>query len=410
MLRSIVLAGLLLALAALPGAAQAATAGVENGVLVYRDGPDQRMVLIEMVGPPLYEERLVLITSKRPFIGSTANDIEAAPGCRREPLAFPRQAETGVMCPASVTSVLVEAGDGVNIIELGGYEPFPMPVTMLGGPDDDRLTARLVPSAVVRGGAGNDAVAALTTGGPATADGGPGHDVVGAGGGPAEVSAGDGEDLVLPGTGSPRTISCGPGLDYLHRPAPGDDPAADCEPPARTRVLAEPASGKVRLRLPGRRRFTRLTRRTGTPPGTRFDARRGKVRLIQSERRGGIDVPGVGVRSTLAMTQLDGGILRLGKTAEDIRSGGPLTHVHLETPKGCRGRTRVWTSVQSGGQMELHARYAKALAIDSPTRWLTEERCRETRVYTASGLVNTTRRGERRLHELPRGQRRTFRP
>ena len=75
---------------------------------------------------------------------------------------------------------------------------------------------------------------------------------------------------------SAAPLSGGPPGDELP-PPPGDE----LPPPVAGRLVnALPKSGRVRIKLPGRARFVRLTGDRQVPVGTVFDTRRGRVTLV----------------------------------------------------------------------------------------------------------------------------------
>lgn len=106
----------------------------------------------------------------------------------------------------------------------------PLPVTLLGGPGADRLTAG--PAAdTVSGGEGNDRLS-----------GGGGGDVLDGGDGADGLDGGEGDDRLRSADGLAETVACGPGSDSVEADT-SDDVAGDCESVVRSTVAAPPDAG-----------------------------------------------------------------------------------------------------------------------------------------------------------------------
>jgi Tol biopolymer transport system component len=81
-------------------------------------------------------------------------------------------------------------------------------------------------------------------------------------------------DLGCGGSGIPSPGGSAP-ADPIGSPPPATDPVGE----ARRDPIASPLRGTVRVRAPGRRRFTRLRRAGAIPNGAEIDTRRGALRL-----------------------------------------------------------------------------------------------------------------------------------
>ena len=109
---------------------------------------------------------------------------------------------------------------------------LPVPITLLGGPGADRLTAG--PAADrVDGGDGNDRLR-----------GGAGADVLDGGAGADDFDGGAGDDRVLSADGLAERVVCGAGADRVETDTL-DDVAADCESVGRSEVAPPPDSGST---------------------------------------------------------------------------------------------------------------------------------------------------------------------
>ena len=118
---------------------------------------------------------------------------------------------------------------------------MPLPVTLLGGPGADRLTAGPAADTVL-GGDGNDRLSGA--GGADVLDGGAGVDA---------LDGGEGDDRLSSADGHAETVGCGGGADRVEADT-SDDVASDCESVARSAVAPPPdadATGMDTIR-PGR--------------------------------------------------------------------------------------------------------------------------------------------------------------
>jgi hypothetical protein len=120
---------------------------------------------------------------------------------------------------AGIDKVRVDLGEREDSATLS----LPVPITLLGGPGADRLTAG--PAAdTVDGGDGNDRM-----------DAGDGGDTVVGAAGVDTFDAGPGADLVRSADGLAEKVSCGAGDDRVEADTL-DDVAADCESVTRTAI------------------------------------------------------------------------------------------------------------------------------------------------------------------------------
>jgi hypothetical protein len=148
----------------------------------------------------------------------------------------------------------------------------------------------------------------------------------------------------------------------------------------------EPKRGTVRIKLPGRKRFRRLTEGEQLPVGTTVDTLKGRVTIIAaSNRRGGT-----------ARADFYDGIFKLGQT----RGRRPITTLTLvEKLTGCKAaggqasaaarkkrKRRLW----GDGKGRFRTRGSHSAATVVGTKWLVEDRCASTLTRVVRGRVKVT--------------------
>jgi hypothetical protein len=169
---------------------------------------------------------------------------------------------------------------------------------------------------------------------------------------------------------------------------PGDIDGQPSPPPPRAGVsiVAEPATGKVLIQLPGRTAFIRLPDAELIPLKSVIDARNGSVLLTAAGKGGsakfseGIfkvtQAPGVAPLTTLTLV---GG---------DFKACPPIPKRARATAKRKLKKTssvrHLWGD--GSGNFRTVGRYASATLRG--TRWLTDDRCDGTLVRVAKGRVS----------------------
>jgi hypothetical protein len=181
--------------------------------------------------------------------------------------------------------------------------------------------------------------------------------------------------------------------------------AVEPAPVAGRTARAEPLSGTVLVRLPGRREMTPLRTATLLPMGTRIDTRAGRVRLGFATRTA--DFPRLGTAQT---ADVDSGVFSihqpLGRSAVRLRlegAGPPCGRPAYARPLGPR---HLW--VDARGAVSTGGRSARASARDA--RWLTDDRCDGTLVRVTRGSVVVRGRSPGRAVRLRAGARRLTAP
>jgi hypothetical protein len=239
----------------------------------------------------------------------------------------------------------------------------------------------------LNGGGGSDAL-----------HGDPGDDYIDGGPGPDWLFGGAGIDLLRARDGRrDRVVSCGEGVDLVI--ADRLDVVAGCESVDRGRrprprigrqVVAQPAEGSVKIRLPNATRFVPLPSAAEVPVGSTLDASRGTATVVAAKPRGG----------TRQKARFDGGVF----TVRQRRSARPSTDIRLRGGHWavCRAfgssrtsahrvrhlRTRI--AKRGGGKpkdggFKVRGAHSNAAAIG--TTWVTEDRCNGTLTRVMTGTV-----------------------
>jgi hypothetical protein len=172
-------------------------------------------------------------------------------------------------------------------------------------------------------------------------------------------------------------------------PPAGDDLPA---PQAGENVNVIPR-GKVRVRLPGRKRFRELTEAEQLPVGTVVDTLRGQVTIVAAGNQRAV---------------FTGGIFRIGQG----KGARPLTTLKLVEKLSCpkRGRAsaaakkkkrRLWGDGK--GRFRTDGQYSAATVRG--TKWLVEDRCASTLTRVTQGRVSVRDKVKRKTVIVRAGKR-----
>jgi hypothetical protein len=143
-------------------------------------------------------------------------------------------------------------------------------------------------------------------------------------------------------------------------------------------VNALPATGTVKIKLPGSNTFVLLDEGEQIPLGTIVDVTKGRITLIASP--GGADT-----------ADFYGGIFKLGQT----KGSKPITVVALVEKLSCKGagkataaakkrkKRRLWGD--GHGSFRTKGKHSAATVVG--TKWLVEDRCTSTLTRVARGKV-----------------------
>jgi hypothetical protein len=175
-------------------------------------------------------------------------------------------------------------------------------------------------------------------------------------------------------------------------PAPGEageDEAHHVPAPVlgKQMVVAPPARGTIRYRLPGSRRFRTLTGAARIPVGSLIDARKGRVRLTSA-----LDSAGHVQSASFWGAQFQVRQTRSGKGMVDVHLrgaiGGCAPAAHASGASIARKRKRP---VRSLWAKDRHGRYRthgqSSAATARGTRWQTTDTCAGTRTRVVDGSV-----------------------
>ncbi len=183
----------------------------------------------------------------------------------------------------------------------------------------------------------------------------------------------------------PQLGACDMGaFEYVLPPPPEDPPQGGQElppPVAGRNVNALPKSGTVRVKLPRRKKFRRLTEGEQLPVGTTFDTRNGHVTLIAAANKQG----------GTSTAEFWAGIFKLSQT----KKARPLTTLKLIEKLRCKTakkatiaakrkkKRRLWGN--GSGRFRTDGQYSSATVRG--TKWLVEDRCTSTLTRVVRGRV-----------------------
>lgn len=168
-------------------------------------------------------------------------------------------------------------------------------------------------------------------------------------------------------------------------------------PVAGVSVNVAPASGAVRVRLPGTNRFVSLAELRSVPVGSELDVTRGRVRLT-SAAGGGRTQTGVFYSGRAIVRQL-----RQAPSVTTLQLSGPLACPSRRSANAAAAKPpprRLWGNAKGG--FRTRGRFAAATVRG--TLWLTEDRCDGTLVRVRSGRVEVLDQVRKRRVTLRAGQ------
>jgi hypothetical protein len=202
-----------------------------------------------------------------------------------------------------------------------------------------------------------------------------------------------------PGAQVSRAIQVAPAPGAPPPPLPPTlAPIQALQPDLGETLLADPVTGRIRVRLPGEERFMRLEDIEELPMGSTIDARSGRVELTTVRDR----------RNRLQEGVFHAGVFTVRQRARDrfvtelVLRGriGPCP------PRGQASiarvsRRRLWG--RGSGRFRSRGRYSSAAVRG--TRWLVEDRCDGTLTRVREGRVTVRDFVRDRTIVLRRGQR-----
>jgi hypothetical protein len=164
-------------------------------------------------------------------------------------------------------------------------------------------------------------------------------------------------------------------------------------PVAGKNVNATPVSGKVKVKLPGKKTYTNLTGEQQLPVGTSVDARDGRITIVAAGKGGKAD--------------FYDGIFKISQT----KGTKPLTTLTLTEKLSCpkakkasaavkkKKSRRLWGSGK--GSFRTAGRYSAATIRG--TRWLVTDRCTSTTTKVAAGVVSVRDKVKHRTKIVRKG-------
>ncbi len=186
-------------------------------------------------------------------------------------------------------------------------------------------------------------------------------------------------------------------FEYVPSPPPPGDPGLP--PPVVGRLInAEPESGTVRIKLPGRKRFRTLTEGEQLPVGTTIDTRKGRIALTAAANKTG----------GTASADFYKGLFRLTQT----KGRRPITTLTLVEKLACKTgnataaakrkkKRRLWGDGK--GRFRTKGKHSAATVLG--TKWLVEDRCTSTLTRVVRGKVSVRDFVERKTKTVRRGKR-----
>jgi hypothetical protein len=172
-------------------------------------------------------------------------------------------------------------------------------------------------------------------------------------------------------------------------------PVAPPQPLLGKQGVARPIRGIVRIRLPGTKRFVRLTELTAIPNGTEIDARKGRVLLtVLHDASGRLDAArfyagrfifrqGKG-RTPITTLTLSGGSFRTCRVTKATASRSVLAVASRAAGEGRKRVRKLWGDGR--GRFRTRGKYGAATVRG--TKWLTQDRCDGTRIKVVRGKVD----------------------
>jgi hypothetical protein len=169
-----------------------------------------------------------------------------------------------------------------------------------------------------------------------------------------------------------------------------DTPAdPDCQPrapkPPAGAIGVKPVSGLVLVRVPGSAAPVPLDAITTLRPGTVIDVTAGRIALRTHSDAVGEFYGGAFVLAQVGSSHSAPKLKLVGDTP-------PCRARRAAAPPARRRKPRLWGDVK--GTFNVVGRYGSA--INTGTRWLTEDRCGGTLFRVARGKIAVRRRGKRR--------------
>jgi hypothetical protein len=172
-------------------------------------------------------------------------------------------------------------------------------------------------------------------------------------------------------------------------------PAPVAPPVAGRSVNATPVEGKVKVKLPGSRKYVDLSQAANLPVGTTVDTRDGKVTIVAAGKGGQADF----FDGIFKISQTKGSrpltTLRLSETLSCPRKGKAASAAARKT------KTRkLWGDGK--GRFRTSGKYAAATVRG--TKWLVTDYCDRTKVRVTQGVVSVRDNVRKRTVTVRKGK------
>jgi hypothetical protein len=184
-------------------------------------------------------------------------------------------------------------------------------------------------------------------------------------------------------------------------PTPTATPTPEPTPVVNQTVVVKTLKGKIRLRLPGSRKFVELEATQGIPTGSTVDAKAGRVQLSSVPKAGGTVQTAVFYKGIFKVTQKRG-ITDLRLTEKLARCGQRGARATAKKPK----RRRLWGSGK--GRFRTTGRYSAATVRG--TKWLVQDSCKGTLTRVKAGSVKVRDKVHKRTRVIRAGKTYLARP
>jgi hypothetical protein len=174
-------------------------------------------------------------------------------------------------------------------------------------------------------------------------------------------------------------------FEYVAPPPPPPPPPPQGLPPPVLRKLfnAVPKSGKVRVKLPRKKKFRRLTEGEQLPVGTTVDTRRGRVTVIAAANKNGGTATADFYDGVFKLTQGKGKKPITTLTLVEKLTGCKAASKQASAAAKKKRKRRLWGDGK--GRFQTKGKHSAATVVG--TKWLVEDRCTSTLTRVARGKV-----------------------
>ncbi|HEX6027074.1 MAG TPA: choice-of-anchor Q domain-containing protein, partial [Solirubrobacter sp.] len=185
-------------------------------------------------------------------------------------------------------------------------------------------------------------------------------------------------------------------------PTPTPTPSPAPEPVFRKSVSIKPTKGRVKIRLPGTKRYVDLENLETVPFGASIDARKGRVRLYAARNRRG-DIQAASFYSGVFRVVQRGSYIELQLRGPKPVCGSRNASASEARPKKRKKarKRRLWGSGK--GRFRTRGRFSAATVRG--TKWLVQDSCRSTTTVVRRGVVTVRDFKRKRTITLRAGDR-----